>query len=91
MLDAIRGRFKARERTISQREYAAARGMGWLYDDAPSGDLHTRIAAALGWTREQAQSLSLASLRDMVRPIDAALAGEISDTIASGTHIARRS
>jgi hypothetical protein len=51
--------------------------------------LHERIAQALGWTVEQAQSFSLPALRDLVRPISPKLAAEISETISSGRHIRR--
>jgi hypothetical protein len=49
--------------------------------------MHDRIAHALGWTVAQSQSFSLAALRDLVRPVDAALADEISDTIRRGDYI----
>ncbi|MFA6031262.1 MAG: hypothetical protein WC969_15540, partial [Elusimicrobiota bacterium] len=51
--------------------------------------LHSRIAAALNWTAEDAQSLSLQALRELVRPVDAALADEISRTIESGEVLRR--
>lgn len=51
--------------------------------------LHRRIAAALGWSESGTRSMSLASLRDLVRPVDPALAEEIGDRIRSGSHIAR--
>jgi len=40
--------------------------------------LHERIAAALGWTVAEVRSFGLPSLRDMVRPVDAKLAYEIT-------------
>lgn len=40
--------------------------------------LHERIAAALGWTVEQTQGFSLLALRDLVRPVSAKLAHEIT-------------
>ena len=49
--------------------------------------LHERIAAALGWTVAQAQSFSLPSLREMVRPVSAKLAHEITQEIRSGAVI----
>jgi hypothetical protein len=51
--------------------------------------LHERIAAALGWTVAETQTLSLPSLRDLVRPVSPALAGEISDLLARGLHLVR--
>ena len=49
--------------------------------------LQERIARALGWAVHDVQSLSLASLRDLVRPVDAALAAEIGIVLASGSHV----
>lgn len=49
--------------------------------------LHERIARALGWTVKDAQSLSMAALRDLVRPVDPCLAEDISDHIQSGRYI----
>jgi hypothetical protein len=46
--------------------------------------LHQRIAAALGWTEEQTKSFSLAALRDLVRPVNAKLAHELTQLIQSG-------
>ena len=54
------------------------------------GNLHTRIAGALGWTTEQARQHSLQSLRELVRPIDADLANEIAETIRSGRYVASK-
>jgi len=52
--------------------------------------LHARIARALGWTLAETQSFSLASLRALVRPVDAKLASEISEVLRTGAHIVRR-
>ena len=46
--------------------------------------LHERIATVLGWTVEQTQSLSLASLRELVRTISPKLAAEITERIRTG-------
>lgn len=46
--------------------------------------MHKRIAAALGWTVEQTRSFSLQALRELVRPVDPALADEISKVVQSG-------
>lgn len=54
---------------------------------AASGNLHERIAEALGWTVKDTQSMSLQSLRDLVRPVDHHLADEISKAIQSGSYI----
>lgn len=45
--------------------------------------LHERIATVLGWTVKDTQSLSLHSLRELVRPLDRGLAAEISGVITS--------
>jgi hypothetical protein len=50
-------------------------------------DLHERIAKALGWSVKDAQSLSMHSLRDLVRPVDPQLAQEMSHVIQSGAYI----
>jgi hypothetical protein len=47
-----------------------------------SGDLHERIAEALGWNLKEVQSFSLRALRDLVRPVDKSLAEEISKEIS---------
>lgn len=51
--------------------------------------LHERIAKALGWTVEQAQSFSLPALRDLVRPVSPKLAHEITLAINLGTVVLR--
>ena len=53
-------------------------------------NLHEQIAQALGWTVADARSFSLATLRDFVRPVNAALADQITQVIGSGTHIYSR-
>lgn len=50
-------------------------------------DLHERIAKALGWSKKDAQSLSMASLRELVRPVDPNLARELDYMIQSGAYI----
>lgn len=49
--------------------------------------MHERIAKALGWTIEETKSVSLASLRELVRPLDPKLAEDISEMIQLGWHI----
>ena len=49
--------------------------------------LHDRIAAVLGWTVEDAQRFSLASLRELVRAVDPKLAAEISAVLAGGDYL----
>lgn len=49
--------------------------------------LHERIAAALGWSLTDVQSLSILSLREMVRPVSEKLAAELTAMHASGSHI----
>ena len=56
--------------------------MSWLYG-GPTGSLHDRAAAALGWPLADTQSMSLQSLREVVRP----LAGEMDRAIRSGSYI----
>jgi hypothetical protein len=51
--------------------------------------LHERIAEALGWTVEEAQSFSLQSLRELVRPVSPSLADDLSQRIGSGTLVVR--
>lgn len=50
-------------------------------------DLHDRVAKALGWSTEDVQSVSMHSLRDLVRPIDPDLARELGYAIQSGAYI----
>jgi hypothetical protein len=49
--------------------------------------LHDKIAKVLGWTVADTKSMSLASLRELVRPVDLNLANELSDVIQNGGHI----
>jgi hypothetical protein len=49
--------------------------------------LHERLAKALGWTVEQAQELSLRSLRELVRPVDLALADVITEVLQDGEFV----
>lgn len=51
--------------------------------------LHARIAEALGWTVRDARSLSLQSLRELVRPTHPNLAEQISCEIRSGRVVRR--
>lgn len=46
--------------------------------------LHEKIAKALGWSLSDVKSFSLQSLRDLVRPVDSALAEEITKAIQNG-------
>ena len=50
-------------------------------------DLHDRIAKALGWSTQDAQSLSMQSLRDLVRPVDPAIARKMDHVIQSGAYV----
>jgi hypothetical protein len=61
--------------------------MSWLHGGPVGGTLHERAARALGWSVADTQSMSLASLREAVRPVNPALAGEMSRVIESGRHI----
>lgn len=49
--------------------------------------LHDAIAKALGWSDRDVKSMSLPALRDLVRPVNRALADEISHVLARGGHI----
>ena len=60
--------------------------MSWLHG-GPTGSLHERAAAALGWTVGQTHGMSLAALREMVRGVNPALAEEMSREIQLGRHI----
>ena len=50
-------------------------------------NLHDRAAKALGWSTRDVQSLSMQSLRDLVRPVDPNLAQELSYAIQSGAYV----
>jgi len=50
-------------------------------------DLHDRIAKVLGWSERDVRSLSMQSLRDLVRPVDPELAKEMSYAIQSGAYV----
>jgi len=49
--------------------------------------LHFRIAEVLGWTLDEVRSFSLLALRDLVRPLDAKLAADISAVVRQGEHL----
>lgn len=51
--------------------------------------IHERIAEVLGWTVAETKTLSLASLRELVRPLDPKLAEEIGQGIDQGRHLTR--
>lgn len=53
--------------------------------------LHERIAKALGWPLRDVESMSLPSLRELVRPVDRYLAEEISESINYYQDLTRRS
>lgn len=50
-------------------------------------DLHDRAARALGWSASDVRSLSMPSLRDLVRPVDPDLAREMDYVIQSGANV----
>jgi hypothetical protein len=60
--------------------------MSWLYG-GPTGSIHERAAAALGWSVEDTQRMSLQALREVVRSVDPALAAEMDQAIRSGSYI----
>jgi len=50
-------------------------------DDTAPDELHEQIAKALNWPLQDTYTRSLPSLRELVRPVDAALADEITRTM----------
>lgn len=50
-------------------------------------NLHDRVARVLGWSSSDVQSLSMQSLRDLVRPVDPDLTRELDLVIQSGAYI----
>lgn len=54
-----------------------------LSNPTPGHDLRRRAAEALGWSHSDVRSVSMASLRDLVRPVDPQLAREMSYHIQS--------
>lgn len=57
-------------------------------DGAAPGGLRARIAAALGWPERDTYQFSFQALRDLVRPVSAKLAHELTVAIQSGSYIA---
>ncbi len=53
-------------------------------------ELHTRIAKELGWRVEDTESMSLQSLREVVRPVSPKLVHEIDVAIYAGTVVLPR-
>ncbi len=81
-------RARALRRRFGRAVHPPMPDMSWLYGDVPTGgSLHERAARALGWSVADTQSMSLAALRDVVRPVSPALAEEMSRKIQSGSHI----
>lgn len=78
--DATRFRAACRPAPASPPIRRTASG---LFDDG----LHKRIATVLKWPLRDVQSMSLASLRDLVRPVDAALAADIARVIHGGQYL----
>lgn len=58
-------------------------------EDGMSMTLTERVAAALGWSVEDVQSMSYQSLRDLVRPVSEKLAAELTSAMRSGAYIGR--
>lgn len=52
--------------------------------------LHEQIAKALGWSLQDTLSLSLQSLRDLVRPLNPKLAQEITLYIQNGSYLTKK-
>jgi hypothetical protein len=57
-----------------------SRGMG-EYDPSYLRGIQERAAKALGWSLQDVQSMSLASLREQVRPVSPKLAHELTEAI----------
>ncbi len=77
--------------TVSQLGVDAPEGEVWVHasvQEVPhDSDLHERIAEVLRWTVHDVHTASLATLRELVRPVDKVLAEEISRVIRDGGHI----
>jgi len=56
----------------------------------PLGLLEERIAEALGWSLRDVRSMSLAFLREVVRPVSAKLAHELTERIRTGRVIIQK-
>jgi len=50
--------------------------------------LHPRIAQALGWPLSDTLTMSLLTLRELVRPVDRDLAADITRHLADDAHVA---
>ena len=75
----------ARQRVLGER--AARTASPSPSPTTAGGSLHQRIAGALGWPLEETHKFSLAALRDLVRPVNPALADEMSRSLQSGGHL----
>lgn len=53
------------------------------YDPSYLLGIQKRVAKALGWSLQDVQSMSLASLREQVRPVSPKLAHELTEAIRS--------
>jgi hypothetical protein len=82
-------RSRALHRRYGRAVHPPMPDMSWLYGgpDPRKHDLHERVAQALGWTADEVRSMSLAALREVVRPVNPGLAQELSMKIQSGGHI----
>ena len=56
------------------------------FPSEPAMDLHERIAESLGWTKKEAQSFSLPTLREFVRTVNPKLAHEITLVMRSNAY-----
>lgn len=61
--------------------------MSHYLDGFQVSDLHDRAARVLGWSPADVRSLSMQSLRDLVRPVDPDLAREMDYVIQSGAYV----
>jgi hypothetical protein len=49
--------------------------------------IHERVGQALGWTDAEVKSFSFQALRELIRPVDPALARELDEAIRTGKYI----
>ena len=75
-----------RARHAHARQRIPMPDMSWLHGGL-TGSIHERAAAALGWSVADTQSMSLQALREVVRPVNPALAAEIDREVQSGRYI----
>jgi hypothetical protein len=70
-----------RTEAVRQLRLEPVSGLGESYDPSYLLGIQKRVAKALGWSLQDVQSMSLASLREQVRPVNAKLAHELTEAI----------